>query len=214
MFFEKPDVIVFPNKGAVGILLQTPSGYREIQDYDKKEENSKQFIEVKKGRPSVLRLPQSVSQVTRQAITFSYYQRGWILRNPDLKNESVTLIPTIAICPAGFDVYMYDSRFDVFFKNFNDPFPLWDENENLSMTSVVLLWMMLNHVFFRPELNKIGCSLLSHSFGFQKGEIDEEKRALNVTMLNVLPWVPKSSSTKQKSPNAIDFMDGFPESEE
>ena len=135
------------------------------------------MVEVKSNE-EILRSRESENQFSSVAITFSYYQRLKQYRKKiENKNDQiVSIIPTIAICQDCFDIYMYDTEHDIFLRNVGDPIPLWEDEYNLSLSSVLILWMVLNHLQFKPKIPKFMEEIIGSSGVGQK--LDTEKLEL------------------------------------
>ncbi|KAK3090966.1 hypothetical protein FSP39_016095 [Pinctada imbricata] len=83
------------------------------------------------------------NQVIAQTIVFSYIQKK---RHPDFRNF---LIPNLLITPYHFTVLMYDSKNDILISS--APIPFFVDNnkaEELRITSIVFLWMVLHYRTF------------------------------------------------------------------
>lgn len=178
LFHGKPDIVLFPN-GAGSCSVIVPKKKKseellELQNWD--NDSDKQMVEVKTNRAR-LENPESRKQISSLAITFSFYQR--LLQHDRLvpSSEIITTIPTIAVCQDSFDIYIYDTENDIFLRN-KTPISIWDIDKNgnyvTNLSSVLCLWMVVNHLTFKPQIPK-AMSCLSGSCGFMKQLSDDRK---------------------------------------
>lgn len=133
-----------------------------IKELDFEEQ---QIIEVQK-QSEILRYPSNISQFVAHAITFSYYQKTFQHRHRKMENlqNNVSLVPLIAISGNFFDIYLYDCENDILLRNANQ-ISLWNEPEfkcttdfefpepTLNLSSVIMIWMMMNHLIIKPSLS-------------------------------------------------------------
>lgn len=96
-------------------------------------------------------------QCIAQAVTFSVYKSVKCRSKSPISD--VTLVPTIAMTPEWFDVWLYDSKYDVLLRNSGDPIPLWWPSprgvsfDKLRLSSVLQLWMLLNYNTFGTNIS-------------------------------------------------------------
>lgn len=136
---------------------------------------------------ALLRNPRNISKFVSQAITFSFYQKYYQLKIN--KNKSnilpVTLIPTLAINGTHFDIYLYDHEHDILLRNKGPPIPLW-RNEypeaELDMSSVLKIWMVLNHLTLPTSLEEHIVQELKGSFDFLHALSSEHKTMIGQTI--------------------------------
>ncbi|XP_052078421.1 uncharacterized protein LOC127716300 [Mytilus californianus] len=108
---------------------------------------------------ALLRYNRNISKFVAQAVTFSFYQKYYQLKlNKNKINVvPVTLVPTLAVTGTHFDIYLYDHEHDILLRNKGPPIPLW-RNEypeaELEMSSVLKIWMILNHLTLQPSLEE------------------------------------------------------------
>lgn len=121
---------------------------------------------------SILRRDSVVQQAVCQAITFAFYQRRYQISKNWNSEDIVTAIPTIVLNPFGFDVYIYDPQHDVLLRNFDQPIPFWRQSESnpkqkvLNKSSLLQLWLIMNHLVFKPQFTKDGIIALGGTAGF------------------------------------------------
>lgn len=165
----------------------------------------KQICEVKRQQND---LRHFAPQCIAQAITFSLYKSAKCLIKPQLLE--VTLVPTIAITPQGFDVYFYDSKYDILLRNCEKPIPLWqsspqgDSFDKLRLSSVLQLWMLLHYGTFGPrisEKNKIinSCQL--------QEKIGREKMMMIYKDIDMKPSFRAAKVKDIKDIENIDILD-------
>ena len=99
-----------------------------------------------------------------------------IKKNP--KNaQTISLVPTVAVSSESFDIYMYDTDHDIFLRNVGKPIPLWNFDKNkyptLNLASVLYLWMIINHLTFKPALTKDVIQALKGKCGLKEKLSDE-----------------------------------------
>ena len=132
-----------------------------------------QLTEVK-IKSNYLRYGNNIQQFVSQCITFSIYQKVFQLRKPKLVSSNITLIPSIAISAESFDIYMYDSKNDILLRNMGDPIPLWTttlgpdgiHRRSLNLSSILKLWMVINHMIIKPTLSQSVISSLRGTCNF------------------------------------------------
>ncbi|VDI42871.1 Hypothetical predicted protein [Mytilus galloprovincialis] len=140
---------------------------------------------------NALRYRKNISKFISQVITFSFYQRS--LEKRKEKKCISNLIPTLAVTENHFDIYMYDCENDILLRNYGEPIPLWNEApsestyETLNMSSVLMLWMVLNNMTLPPclsyeDMNRLKgtCDFLPHISQARKqlieNTVDQKKR--------------------------------------
>ncbi|XP_076111771.1 uncharacterized protein LOC143080015 [Mytilus galloprovincialis] len=204
LWYGKPDILVFPNGGVCGL---SGSPVNQMSAFHEFKEEEEQLVE-EENELSSLRHMKSIRQFSAQAITFSYYQASIQEQNSSNSESFVSLIPTIAISEKGFDVYMYDSVNEIFFRNCGDPLPLWNEqlpanhNATINISSVVTLWMLINHLTLRPAVTPAHVSLFggSASLGLDNKQIQEIKRTITISKDFPVPNIlEKINLTKKKT---------------
>ncbi|XP_063440843.1 uncharacterized protein LOC134721641 [Mytilus trossulus] len=207
LWYGNPDILVFPNGGVCGI---SSSPVKDFSEFDILNEENELLDEVETELSS-LRHMKSIRQFTAQAITFSFYQASiqeQNSRSSDHGDSFVSLIPTIAISEKGFDVYMYDSVNEIFFRNCGDSLPLWNEqlpthhNATINISSVVTLWMLIHHLTLKPAVTPAHVSLFggSASLGLDKEQIQEIKRTITMSKDFPVPDLhEKLNLTKKKT---------------
>lgn len=138
-----------------------------------------------------LRNRKNISKFISQVITFSFYQRS--LQKTKEKKCTSSLIPTLAVTENHFDIYVYDCENDILLRNYGEPIPLWNETpsestyETLNISSVLMLWMVLNHMTLQPclsdeDMNRLQgtCDFLPHISQARKqlirNTVDQKKR--------------------------------------
>lgn len=145
-----------------------------IKELDFEEQ---QITEVQK-QSEILRYPSNVSQFVAHAITFSYYQKAFQHRHREIENlqNKVSLVPLIAIRGNFFDIYLYDCESDILLRNANQ-ISLWKEPDfkcttdfefpepTLNLSSVVMIWMIMNHLIIKPSLSDETVKRLKKSCG-------------------------------------------------
>ena len=156
--------MLYPNvSGPTAVCsIMVPSETTEHLDNEEAKEKSQEDTE---GHGSYLQEERHVYHIFAQAITFSLYQRKFQRKN--YLSPVVSVIPTISIGKDGFDIYMYDAENDSLLKNYSKPIPLWNHNKSeLRTTSVMYLWMMINHLAFRPSLPQYALEHIKGTSGF------------------------------------------------
>ncbi|CAG2230152.1 unnamed protein product [Mytilus edulis] len=104
--------------------------------------------------------------------------------------DIVTAIPTIVLNPFGFDVYIYDPQHDVLLRNFDQPIPFWRQSESnpkqkvLNKSSLLQLWLMMNHLVFKPQFTKDGIIALGGTAGFLS-QVDSVRMERLEEMMNL-----------------------------
>lgn len=204
LWYGNPDILVFPNGGVCSI---SGPPVNQISEFDEFVEEEEQIVQVETELSSLRQL-KSIRQFSSQAITFSYYQASIQEQNSSNSDSLVSLIPTIAISEKGFDVYMYDSVNEIFFRNCGDPLLLWNEqlptnhNATINISSVVILWMLINHLALKPAVTPAHISLFggSSSLGIDKEQIQEIKRTITMSKNFPVPDIQeKINLTKKKT---------------
>lgn len=195
---------MFPNGGVCGI---SGSPVNQMSDFHEFKEEEEQLVE-EENELSSLRHMESIRQFSAQAITFSYYQASIQEQDSGNSESLISLIPTIAINEKGFDVYMYDSVNEIFFRNCGDPLPLWNEqlpanhNATINISSVVTLWMLINHLTLKPAVTPAHVSLFggSASLGLDNEQIQEIKKTITISKDFPVPDIlEKLNLTKKKT---------------
>ncbi|CAC5422826.1 unnamed protein product [Mytilus coruscus] len=123
--------------------------------------------------------------------------------------DIVTAIPTVVLNPFGFDVYIYDPQHDVLLRNFDQPIPFWCQSESnpkqkvLNKSSLLQLWLLLNHLVFKPQFTKDGIVALGGTAGFLS-QVDSVRMQRLEEMMNLgLP-------AKAKDFNLSEFKSTIP----
>lgn len=125
-----------------------------------------------------LREKYNKSQIIATAITSSMHQKKSRQEKGGLFTN-VSLLPLIAADGTSFDIYLYDSERDILLRNSGLPIPLWDGPFNkpplyrLNMSSVLKLWMTINHASIQPSLSLEDNQLLSGTCDF-KGRLPKD----------------------------------------
>lgn len=168
LWYGKPDIVLYPAEsgGALNVVIPQKDTFLAI---DIEEQCEGQIVEVK-DNSSTLRDKKSVKQIVAQAITFSFFQNKF---QAVCNDPSAFLIPTIAACSSSFDIYMYDAKNDILLRNAGDPIPFWTDR-HLQMSSVLQLWMLINHLLLRPSLNDQDLNRLSGTCGLRE-HLDEKR---------------------------------------
>ncbi|XP_063407308.1 uncharacterized protein LOC134691045 isoform X1 [Mytilus trossulus] len=172
LWYGYPDIIVYSLGGKCNIVRPQQKDREDLlaeEDiYFEAEFDEKQLIEVKKHK-DLLRYPRNISQFVAQCITFSYYQKHFQLKHKK-SSLPVSFIPTIALSGTHFDIYMYDSDNDILLRNKGSPIPLWSRKRypeaKLNMSSVLQIWMILNHLSLSPSLPEEKIKLMKGSCDF------------------------------------------------
>lgn len=144
--------MVLPAGGGMCNVAIFETKTKKLKTCVKKEhvESNRQISETKQNKCAI-REQENVKQVVAQAITFAYYQKKIQKTN---KLPKTSLIPTVAACKDGFDIYLYDFDNDVLLRNIGPPIPFYTKSTNKLSTSALLqLWMVINHTFFSPYLD-------------------------------------------------------------
>ena len=164
LFYGRPDILVFPLGGGVGssIIVPERTSKKVTIPQEKFKASERQIVEVKPDQK--LRHDSTIAQVASQAVAFSVYQKIFQKRHPrdiplEAAESGVTLIPSIAVSTDAFDIYLYDSVNDILLRNMGKPIPLWKKVEidgeiveMLNLSSVLMLWMAINHLSIKPSL--------------------------------------------------------------
>ena len=170
LWYGKPDIMLFP-PGGCNVSVVLPRVDLGNKDPESPEDKQKQILEVK-VRSDDLRNKQNVRQFISQTMTFSIYQKVFQNKHSHMSSEKVSIIPTVAVSAESFDIYMYDAEHDILLRNMGDSIPLWqrtsDKKIRLNMSSVLKLWMVINHLTFKPKLTAAEISRLSGSCNFLK----------------------------------------------
>ena len=198
MWYGKPDMVLFAdgiNESSVVAPIDMNNNFywTDVNNHDNGEKT--QVFEMESNRHYNLRLPNTVRQSVAQCITFSMYQGNLSVRNPHLHKAPMSLIPTITISLDEFDVYMYDHDYDVLLSNDGYPIDLWcDYEQELRISSVIQLWMVVNHALFKANLQPIHIEKMEDSCEFRKhcGENFEiyKNRVMYIPNFNFEPMTP------------------------
>ncbi|CAC5417614.1 unnamed protein product [Mytilus coruscus] len=168
LWYGKPDIVVYKSDNEINSIALPQSNDNEREDKELIKEldfEEQQIIDVQK-QSEILRYPSNVSQFVAHAITFSYYQKTFQHRHRKIENlqNNVSLVPLIAISGNFFDIYLYDCENDILLRNANQ-ISLWNEPEfkcttdfefpepTLNVSSVIMIWMMMNHLIIKPSLS-------------------------------------------------------------
>lgn len=181
LWYGKPDIMVFPIGGVNCSIVIPQKPEDEAAEYEYPEGplilDDKQVMDFNTD-DLTLREKYNKSQIIATAITFSMYQKKCQhqKRGPF---PNVSLIPLIAANGTSFDIYLYDSDNDILLRNSGLPIPLWDGPfkkppfYRLNLSSVLKLWMTMNHSSIQPSLSLEDNHMLSGSCDF-KGCLSKE----------------------------------------
>ncbi|XP_071126875.1 uncharacterized protein [Mytilus edulis] len=136
---------------------------------------------------ALLRYERNVSKFVAQATTFSFYQKYYQLKmNKNRTNVvPITLIPTLAFTGTHFDIYLYDHEHDILLRNKGPPIPLWRSeypDAELDMSSVLRIWIVLNHLTLRTSLEENMVQELKGSCHFLHALSSEHKTMIGQTI--------------------------------
>lgn len=182
LWYGKPDIMAFP-KGAGGVsVILNKDSFREMTADHVKEDRERNSL-LQNG---------NISQITAQAITFSFYQNVFQEKKSVAESDIVTLIPTVAMCANGIEIYMYDSKYDIFLRSHHNTLPFWDESyfpPKLDLNTIVTLWLVFNHLTFKPSIPEKLLQSLKGSCGFlDKAGLEKiEKVKKNIRMQTRFP---------------------------
>ncbi|XP_052081633.1 uncharacterized protein LOC127719518 [Mytilus californianus] len=189
LFYGRPDVKLYTLGGDIFNIVYPSdnNGNSHIEEMDGPDISDSDD----NNTSQALRCRKNISKFISQVITFSFYQRS--LQKRQNKKFTSTLIPTLAVTENHFDIYIYDCENDILLRNYGEPIPLWNEEpsksmyETLNMSSVLMLWMVLNHMTFTPclsdeDMNRLSgtCDFLPHISQARKqlieNTVDQKKR--------------------------------------
>ncbi|XP_063409741.1 uncharacterized protein LOC134693002 [Mytilus trossulus] len=187
LFYGQPDVKLYTQGGDFFNIVYPSEDNRYLEEMDGPNISDSDNY----NTSHALRYRKNISKFISQVITFSFYQRS-LQKRKHIKFTS-TLIPTLAVTENHFDIYMYDCENDILLRNYGEPIPLWNEApsestyETLNMSSVLMLWMVLNHMTLPPCLSdedmnnlKGTCDFLPHISQARKqlieNTVDQKKR--------------------------------------
>ncbi|XP_071140715.1 uncharacterized protein [Mytilus edulis] len=168
LWYGAPDIVVYKSDNEINSIALPHSNEDEKEDKELLKEldfEEQQILKVQK-QSEILRYPSNVSQFVAHAITFSYYQKAFQHRHRKIENlqNNVSLVPLIAISGNFFDIYLYDCENDILLRNANQ-ISLWNEQEfkcsadfefpepTLNLSSVLMIWMVMNHLTIKPSLS-------------------------------------------------------------
>lgn len=175
LWYGCPDIIVYSQQGCCNVVKARESD----EDEDKSQRNSasdnsfkKKLYEHENEAVALLRSKHNVSEFVSQCITFSFYHKHLQMKR-GLGSVPSSFVPTIALTQNGshFDVYMYDCDNDILLRNKDGPVPLWNHEwpeTYLNMSSVLQIWMLLNHLYLEPRLSTEAFAEIKGSFKLQK----------------------------------------------
>ncbi|VDI84072.1 Hypothetical predicted protein [Mytilus galloprovincialis] len=173
LWYGYPDILVNSIGGSTVIArpeeIDRDEQIAEGDTYLNADFDKRQILESEENI-ALLRYERNVSKFVSQAVTFSFYQKFYQVKiNKHKRNVvPVTLIPTLAFTGTHFDIYLYDHEHDILLRNKGPPIPLW-RNEypeaELDMSSVLKIWMVLNHL-------TLGTSLEEHIVQELQGSCD------------------------------------------
>ncbi|CAG2210565.1 unnamed protein product [Mytilus edulis] len=184
IWYSRPDIMLFPGTGG------------HCQIFVKKrrttscEYDPTQLESLLDNEAAFLRRDSVVKQAVCQAITFAFYQRRYQIAKNWNSPDIVTAIPTIVLNPFCFDVYIYDPQHDVLLRNFDQPIPFWRQSESnpkqkvLNKSSLLQLWLMMNHLVFKPQFTKDGIIALGGTAGFLS-QVDSVRMERLEEMMNL-----------------------------
>ncbi|XP_076087264.1 uncharacterized protein LOC143057759 [Mytilus galloprovincialis] len=181
LWYGKPDIMVFPIGGVHCSIVIPPKPEDESADYAYLKGpnilHDKHSIDFNPD-DLTLREKYNKSQIIATAITSSMHQKKSRQEKGGLFTN-VSLLPLIAADGTSFDIYLYDSERDILLRNSGLPIPLWDGPFNkpplyrLNMSSVLKLWMTINHASIQPSLSLEDNQLLSGTCDF-KGRLPKD----------------------------------------
>ncbi|CAC5407029.1 unnamed protein product [Mytilus coruscus] len=172
LWYGSPDIMMLPYGGVCGIVVPGDSKSEDTEfmvEISNIESHQKTFVE---NRDTLsLRAENTVQRIISMAITFSMFQK---VSKPTLNLEqspSTSMVPIIAANARQFDIYLYDSKYDILLRNMGPPIPLWEDETirknpaKINLSSVLQLWMTINYLSFQPQLRKEDIEFLSGSCG-------------------------------------------------
>ena len=171
-----------PGGSKVSVVL--PKSHEDEDDVSLSiEDKEKQAVDIKINSKD-LRKIYNIRQFIAQTLTFAVYQK---INHSHSWSDTVSIIPTIALSAESFDVYFYDIKHDILLRNDGDPIPLWrrgDTKKKLDLSSVLMLWMVVNHLSMKPAITQAGieklkgsCNFLPH---FSSDELENIEANLNM----------------------------------
>ncbi|XP_052087577.1 uncharacterized protein LOC127724598 [Mytilus californianus] len=170
LWYGCPDIMMLPYGGVCGIVVPEDSSSEDNELSSNLETNLKTFVEYRDT--SSLRGENTVERIISMAITFSMFQK---ISKPILnleQTQSTSMVPIIAANARHFDIYLYDSKYDILLRNNGPPIPLWEDETirkipaKLNLSSVLQLWMTINYLSMQMQLRKEDTVILSGSCGF------------------------------------------------
>ncbi|CAG2243103.1 unnamed protein product [Mytilus edulis] len=218
LWYGYPDILVNSIGGSTVIArpeeIDRDEQIAEGEVYFQADFDERQIIESEENI-ALLRNERNVSKFVAQAVTFSFYQKFYQLKIN--KNKSnilpVTLIPTLAVTGNHFDIYLYDHEHDILLRNKGPPIPLWKSEypeAELDMSSVLKIWMVLNHLTLGTSLEEHIVQELQGSCDFLHALSSEHKTMIGQTIAKRFSmsnmWFNYSSSTR--STEAVNCQSG------
>lgn len=198
LWYGRPDIMLY-TLGGGNFNVVCPSDEDDITDLsDLMIEMESPDISVVEGKSksAALRYRKNMTQFISQVITFSFYQAALQKKQKRTTSSRCTLIPTLAISGSHFDIYIYDSENDILLRNYGKPIPLWNEISSestyvtLNMSSVLMLWMVLNHMTLKPSLSQEDMHKVRGTCNFLPHIPNERKLLIENTMARKKRFYP------------------------